>query len=270
MKNVVNPAVKFSYSIIKGSPQSRREMVSKFNEQIFEGVYSRLENDSVHISDIKRVINEVIPEKKKIEIKPFKAKGQYEGGSDYTYDSKGHITGQTIEMPMKKCRMKQNAMVTFMHELTHVLDTLVNPKFTARTNTMYKKELYTKSFDKVMNKRLYKYEKFSNDTQKNQIIEERRQDVKKFLDGKTAEEKIDYIQEMRNTLQTEKNAYSEQYKYAQILKERGKSVEETDLENEVSGYMFDEKLQMLKETGFEIIAKERKSFAKKLKKKQIN
>ena len=45
-----------------------------------------------------------------------------------------------------------------MHELTHVIDTLLNPKTTARVNGMYLRHTYTENLNNIIDKKLYNYE----------------------------------------------------------------------------------------------------------------
>ena len=74
----------------------------------------------------KKSIEKVLPEKKKIEVISAKKSNVVSGASDYIYGKKNEIIGQTIEMPMKSGKMAQTNIAVFMHELTHVMDALVN------------------------------------------------------------------------------------------------------------------------------------------------
>ena len=45
-----------------------------------------------------------------------------------------------------------------MHELTHVINTLLNPKTTARVNGMYLRRTYTENLNNIIDNKLYNYE----------------------------------------------------------------------------------------------------------------
>lgn len=71
---------------------------------------------------------------------------------------------------------------------------------------------------------------------------------------------------MRNTLIEERTAYTEEEKYAWILTKKHKiQLPKFNEIGNLKGYFFDEKIKILKKIGFEIIDKERKEHAKKLK-----
>lgn len=270
MTNIVNPAVKFSYNIIKGSISERRRMIADYNKKIFNEVCEHIEDKKIYKGDLQKSIEKILPEKKKIEVLSAKKSNVVSGASDYIYGKKNEIIGQTIEMPMKSGKMAQTNIAVFMHELTHVMDALVNPKLTARTNRMYQHNLYTKEYDNLMFNTLYKYEKVNSSTpkkQKDEIIQKRKEQVLQFLKGKKTEDKIDYIQELKNSLLTEKNAFTEEHIYAKKLEKNNIKSDEDSLNDSRLGYMFNEKIQMLHEIGLDIIAKARKEFAQKLARK---
>ena len=244
MTNIVNPAVKFSYNIIKGSISERRRMIADYNKKIFNEVCEHIEDKKIYKGDLQKSIEKILPEKKKIEVISAKKSNVVSGASDY--------------------------IAVFMHELTHVMDALVNPKLTARTNRMYQHNLYTKEYDNLMFNTLYKYEKVNSSTpkkQKDEIIQKRKEQVLQFLKGKKTEDKIDYIQELKNSLLTEKNAFTEEHIYAKKLEKNNIKSDEDSLNDSRLGYMFNEKIQMLHEIGLDIIAKARKEFAQKLARK---
>ena len=101
---------------------------------------------------------------------------------------------------------------------------------------------------------------------KKEILQTRENELLKFLKGYSVKDKIDYIQEMRNTLIEERTAYTEEEKYAWILTKKHKiHLPKFNEIGNLKGYFFDEKIKILKKIGFEIIDKERKEHAKKLK-----
>ncbi|MCM1265329.1 MAG: hypothetical protein NC200_03935 [Candidatus Gastranaerophilales bacterium] len=265
----INKALQFSQKYINGSPQKKREMVSQYNDRIYERICSHIsqETDSFRSCDALEDIQAILPEKKRIDIKniPFKLREKFDGSSDFIYDKHDNIVGQTLELPVKKGKIQGIALPTFMHEMTHILDNFVNPKYNARAEVCERKGLYGKAYDRVYEK-LYEIEKYNNETEKASIIEERRQDVLKLLKGKSVEDKIDLVQDLRYSLETEQNAYREQARFANKMFSEKREVNPHDLKEYEQSYMFEEKLQMLKEIGLDIVQSFRKKFAKQLNK----
>ena len=271
MKNIVNSTVKFSYNISKGSIKNRQKLISKYNKQIFSRLEQNLKDNYISVADAQKAIDEVLPEKKVIQIRPISSKNKKEdvGNSDFLYGKNWNIVGQTIDIPIKNLSI-------FMHELTHVINTLLNPKTTARVNGMYLRRTYTENLSNIIDKKLYNYENIEETIPfisnkrykkaKKEILQTRENELLKFLKGYSVKDKIDYIQEMRNTLIEERTAYTEEEKYAWILTKKHKIhlPKFNEIDN-LKGYFFDEKIKILKKIGFEIIDKERKEHARKLK-----
>ncbi len=90
--------------------------------------------------------------------------------------------------------------------------------------------------------------------------------IKNFLRGFGIEDKVDYLQDIRYTLISEKYAYSTQRKYAKIMNKKHFLINKKDLGNENKIFMFDEKIKLLKDLAFEIIQKNRQKHALLLKK----
>lgn len=103
MKNIVNSTVKFSYNISKGSIKNRQKLISKYNKQIFSRLEQNLKDNYISVADAQKAIDEVLPEKKVIQIRPISSKNKKEevGYSDYLYGKNWNIEGQTIDIPKK-------------------------------------------------------------------------------------------------------------------------------------------------------------------------
>lgn len=278
MKNIVNSTVKFSYNISKGSIKNRQKLISKYNKQIFSRLEQNLKDNYISVADAQKAIDEVLPEKKVIQIRPISSKNKKEdvGNSDFLYGKNWNIVGQTIGIPIKNNKISIKNLSIFMHELTHVINTLLNPKTTARVNGMYLRRTYTENLSNIIDKKLYNYENIEETIPfisnkrykkaKKEILQTRENELLKFLKGYSVKDKIDYIQKMRNTLIEERTAYTEEEKYAWILTKKHKiHLPKFNEIGNLKGYFFDEKIKILKKIGFEIIDKERKEHAKKLK-----
>src|SRR5574344_40754 len=255
----INPAVKFSYDIVKGSPQKRREFVQNLNKHIFDTFQTTSKDDKYQTKDLIKIIKKILPEKKKIKIKEFDTKKykDFDGASDLLYDDYGNITGQTLELPTEKGTFGADVVITARHEVTHILDVLSNPKYPARTQMMTQKNKYVGNFNDWYSDTLYNIEKYKTDAEKADRLKVVKEKTEQFLKRKTNVDKINYIQDARYTLETERNAYKEQMKEAKRQESQGKQVKKTDLYDWDKAFLFTEKIELLKQMGKEYVAKER-------------
>ena len=150
-----------------------------------------------------------------------------------------------------------------MHENTHILDTLANPKHTSLTQKLYRTGQYGRKRDDWFINVLYCKNR-TNDN-KETVLEVVKEKTKEFLKGKSNSDKILHLQDARYELEQEQHAYSEQLKYAKKIKDMGEEVSENDLTDCEPLYMFTEKIQLLKEMAFDLIIQERKKISKKYK-----
>ena len=206
-----------------------------------------------------------MPQRKNIKILPFDASNKYAGASDYIYDSNSNIIGMTLELPVRRSKISPSTIVTLMHENTHVLETLSNPKHTSLTQKMTKRGMYNDNYDRWFNSVLYSPENIEV-TDKNSILSKVRVKTEDFLRVSNIKDRILYLQDARYQLEQEKNAYLEQLKYAKKISKKGINLQKDDLEDFDKVYMFTEKIKLLKEMTCELISRERKKILNKFKK----
>ncbi len=259
----VSPDVKFSYNYIKGSASDRKKIVSLLNEKLFDDLKLMHADSKISINEFKSIYKRHLPEKKKIEIKSLKELKDFCGASAYLYDSRNYISGMTLEIPTKRSKISKDSLVTIIHENTHVLDTLSNPKHTALTQKLYREGKYDTKRDNWFINVLYNNEGLNAD--KKIVLDNVNERTLNFLKGKSNSDKILHLQDARYELEQEQHAYSEQLKYAKKLKDMGEEVSEKDLVDYEPLYMFSEKLKLLKEMTFKFISEERNKIAKKIK-----
>lgn len=254
----VEPSVKFSYNLIKGSVESRRKFASELNNKIFNYLLPVFEKRKVNINYLDKIYTPLLPEPKYIRIKGLEHANRdiFCGQSGYI-EEHGITKGLTIELLTRKSKVSNIDFVTFMHENTHVLDTLTNPKHTARAiNLNYADDRFipiNNWYDNVM----YHEEKFKNLHSKKQIIKNIHKKTEKALKDFSRIEKINILQDTRYTLEQEYNAYEEQLKYAKILFKIKRPIDKFDLKNYSKKYMFKEKIAILKNTIYKLIHEER-------------
>ena len=261
----VNPNVKFSYNIAKGSSQQRIDAVGEITDKLCDKIIPRIHNDSIKVDDFKSLIKSVLPESKVVKITPVKTTKDYCGESDYIYGKHNEVIGQTIGIPFKRGKIKSTDIPVCIHEFVHVLDTLFNPKYVARTNKMNMHDQYNNNYDKCFDI-LYHHETCKTPKEKEEVLTNVRKSVIHALTGRSKEDKINLIQELRNEMQTEYNAYKAESFYAKKLNKAGVTIDKDSLKDYSSDYMFKEKGDLLKQIGLELVADSRKSISRKQRK----
>ena len=269
--NVVSTNAKFSYNYIKGSIKSRRKLVSGLNEQFFDSFFKLSENKKVSAKDLKQIFLKLLPERKYIEIKKFKLCDNHLAASDYVYnEDNGNILGLTLELPFLNSKLQTFDIPTLMHETTHVLATLANPKHTVLTQKLNKVGKYSNSYDNWYQKVLYTDEKITEHYTVKDMLESVKESTLHFLEGKTSRDKIDFLQDARYQLEQELDAHNEQLKFARKLKDMGLEVNKEDLIDENKFFFFSEKIELLNKMLFDVINKVRQKNAAKIKRKSLS
>ncbi|MBQ7764440.1 hypothetical protein IJ384_03610 [bacterium] len=263
--NKIHPNATFSYNLIKGSLEKRRQLVSELNERFFDSIQQSINSGKrTKLGDLKKIYQEILPEKKNILISKINSNSIFAGASNYTYDDySGDITGVTIEIPIKNSRIEMKSLPTIMHENTHVLTTLAQPKHTALTQKLNKQGLLRNDYDNWYQDYLYKEENINEDYSENDMITNIIEATKKFLSGKSLKDKIHYLQDARYQLEQEVDAYAEELKFAKRLEQVGIKLDEEDLINGNEIYLFKTKIDILKKMIADLISKKRqKNFEK--------
>ncbi len=252
----VNSSVKFSYDIAKGSVKQRDRAIRTMTDEIFNRSMSSASEKYIYLKDFKKAIKDTLPEHKRLIVTGIR--GVYDGARNFLYDKNKNIVGQMLNIPKYSEIIRIEDVSTCMHEAVHFLDTLFNPKTIARANKMYKKNLFNdKGLKELMEKTLYHKEVFDTAEEKKEILADRRKSIERFLEGKPTEDKIDYIQDLRNDMLTEYKAYTNEKRLANKMYDLGYEIYPSDLKNKADLYMFKDKAEILKQMGIEIIQKER-------------
>ena len=158
-------------------------------------------------------------------------------------------------------------LITIVHEFQHIVDQLYIPKYLVRDQKMTLNSMMTPKYQKLYDQ-LYSYEYPETNADKREILKILEHKIKKFLRGINTSKKLDYIQDARYSLMMEEQAYRTQRKYAKKLHKKHLPIKDGELDDEISLQMLKEKIQLLKQIGFELIEKERGKHAAKLKKQK--
>ena len=249
---------RFSYRIAKGTSSARVQFSEDLNRRVFQRIMQLYENkNNCGIGTIKNSYNALLPEQKQIMIKPLSVKEYDElGGGFSVEDEKDCLTGYSIEIPTnKKKKLNVLDISSFMHESTHVLDFLFNPKYIANIKKMYEMNIYEKEYYKIFQE--YFYTTDLPRKSKKVTILEAESELRKALEKVPFDEKIVFLKYINNSLNMEYHAYNQDLKYAQILKKFGKNIEKESLADYGKLMFFPEKINMIKQIIREELLKQR-------------
>ena len=263
----VSSNVKYSLMYSRGSLTERNKAVFDACDELYDEIVCNMSEDRIPVKHLRKIINKVLKEPKRIEITELKSSVN-SGENDYIYADKDNISctkflGQIVSIPMKGHKLSTLFVPPFLHEMVHAFDLLYNPKYTARIMSALKNDFLTCRYLSCYNKSLYKYEKFSDEQDKENILKRVRKDIKKVFDSEmNASEKVSIIQAMRYDLETELKAFTAEFKFAQKMLATKREILGCYIEdNYTDSLMFPEKIKLLKEIAFDIIKKERKKLA---------
>jgi hypothetical protein len=240
--------------VIRGTVKERHEKMHKIVEKIFYNIVEKPEDLS--IARIQQITQDTLTKiagdgrKINITIKDHEIVGACEGLECYI-EKDGVIEGFEIFVPTENGAIKPNYFSVFIHELTHAIHQLTNPKNLAlkdsanitkiekqRAENFYKKTLYTGE--------LFNYFKPISTKIKQSIA----------LRGISDRDKIKILQEFRECLDSEFYAYWEQERFNSRAYKFGiKEPFTTDYDC----VMFDEKIEYLEREIARLIKRVRKA-----------
>lgn len=271
MNNKLVRSVRLPYPQTRGSVATRQNKARQMVHQLFENIHDKFENGKMSIENIQKHVTAVIPKQLNVVVKEGYDPRFNGAFSDIIFASNiKKIIGTTIEFFSPDHKFSQASLPTLIHEFQHVTDQIFHPKYLSRVQHMQNSNYATEKYDKLYNDILYTPEFPQSKTEKTQILKIVKRKLHKFLRRRPVEEKLDYIQDARYTLEMERQAYLTESKYAKKMIDAGIKINTDDAIDEYDNiFMFTEKIQLLKCMGVEIIQKERRKFANKLAKKKL-
>lgn len=256
----LSPNTRFSSFVANGSMSVRYNAAEKLNKQVFQRMLQLYENKNLcGIGVIKNSYNAILPERKNIQILPLPLKDYDEFGAGIKVeDERDYITGYSIEIPInKKKKMNILELSSFMHESTHILDYLLNPKYIANYRQMCEKNIYEKKYFSL-------YEKYYDNADnmiknnKKQMLYLAEEETKKALKKVPIEEKLIFLNFIKYSMEMEYHAYSQDIKYARLLKKLGKPIDDESLDDYNKYMAYPEKIELVSRLIREEIEKIRK------------
>lgn len=249
---------KFSSAYTKGSLAQRFALTDKINQKIFGNTvklyHGKRNNYPAEI--IEDCYNFCTPEDKNIMIKPLKVSkdDDFAGGTNIM-ERLGMYVGYLMELPVTQSgKFNIKSLPILMHESTHVLDYLLNPKFLKNDLDFFNNPLNEKCF-KFYEKYFYKFE--NNTASPSETLKTAEVKTAEFLKTLPDDMKITFLNFMRYSMQMETHAYRQDIHYARILKKLGKPVDSEELINYNKMFLFSEKIKIVDNLLAQIIKEKR-------------
>ena len=247
---------KFSSAYTKGSLAQRFALADKINEMIFGNTVKlyRGKRRNYPAEIIEECYNFCIPENKNIMLEHLKDPDadKFTGGTEII-EKMGMYAGYVIKLPINgNGNINIKSLPTFMHESTHVLDFMLNPKFLKNDLDLTNSSLRTECVD-FYDKFFYQY----IDNTPELTLETAYNETVKFLKKIPDYMKITFLNYMRYNMQMEKHAYSQDTHYARILKKLGKPVGKGELEDYNKTVLYPEKMKIVEKLLAQTIKEER-------------
>lgn len=244
----LSPNTRFSHNIARGSIQQRKKLTEELNTKVFQRMLQLYEKkDSYGIDAIKNNYNSLLPERKKIQITalPKKEYTDYSGSVVVDENRDNVLSGYSIEIPTnKKKKLSILELSNFMHESTHILDYLLNPKYIANYKLMCEKNIYEKKYFDIYEKYFYNTEDMQNNS-RDKMLKLAEEKTREALRRVPYSEKIIFLNYIKYSLEMEYHAFKQDVFYAKILKKLGKPVDNDCLADHNKFMAFPEKINLV-------------------------
>ena len=244
----LSPNMKFSHAFSRGSVSSRIKTADELNLKVFQRMLQLYDKkNSCGFGAIKSGYNSVLPERKNIQILPLAQRDydEYSGSVSIEEGRKDFLSGYTIKLPAgKKKKLCILDLSQLMHESTHILDYLLNPKYIANYKQMCERDIYSKKYFDLYEKYFYNTDDMMKNNKKKMLLLAE-EETRKGLRRASHNDKLIFLNYMKYCMEMEYHAYNQDVKYAKILQKLGKPVDKVDLENFNDFMAFPEKIEIV-------------------------
>ena len=261
----LSPNIVLSNRYTNGNVKSRIQRSEKINSQIFQRIIPLFENkNSCYLSDIKLNYKKSMPENKAVDVVPIKQSVHFEQSgyvafNDDVVSANYYILGIESRKKGKKENVSAKSLPDFMHESTHVLDYLLNPKYLANMVKMQQMGIFDKPYYEIYDNLFYNSEHVGVYGLKNKskIIENAEKETRKALQDVPFKEKLVFLNYIKYSMETEYNAYNQECIFVDLLKKMRNFAFLKKHRNCNDYYHFPEKIELVNKLIKEAIDKER-------------
>lgn len=260
--------INFSPKYSRGSVAKRSEFVRKVRDNIFDNILNQYyppKSDSnafgglnkihyIPISNLDNFIKDLLPERLKFNLKKTPPKTKEYIGELQTRCSENGVSYYSIEIPAKKNHLYINDIPYLMHEITHLLDSAINPQYKISFEKLAQKKLAQSAIA------LYENVYYTNDKyNKFNILKKTYKVLKNLL----TEDKLLILKFIELELKTEINAYGCMKKYIDDLR-KNHQCRISYNKKAYNSFNFEKKLKLVEKLRNKIILNERKKQRKSL------
>ncbi len=249
--------VTLPYKTVQGSFELRQQKAEQFTHKFVNNISGKIFDNGMSLSQLGRAVKAFVPKNIKVFIKKNNDVDSI-AQLNRTFTKNNWIVNQSLEMvPNKNKKIDVSHLPTIAHEIRHLADSLYHPKILSREQKLAKANLDTDKFYNFYDNEIYVTEIEGGKNLNKLIMKDIKHKTEKVLRGYSTRDKINMLQYMRYSLISEYNAYKDEYKLAKKLYKKNQPVFEDVLEDQTKGYMFNEKIKLLKSMIQELITKER-------------
>ena len=214
------PKVKFSYDFARGSILKREEKAKAINEKLFNEMMELfIDCDNQPLYMINKISKSIMPESIFYNIKQGKQKDM--SGVDgririYTFVDSHSVSKYEIELKTENKEFSIKNLPTLMHEMKHLLDNCLNPKYLALLKNVAKKQ-FTETVLKLKENLYYNTEDFAFQEESKQLEKILINKTVQYIKDLSPQDKIQILDYIKLLCQQELSAYAETLKYSQKL-----------------------------------------------------
>lgn len=262
--NKLSPTVKLPYQVVRGTVAQRQNMSIQYVEKLYQDLLPKFNNGTITIEDLQKSVKSVLDNRGGVKVKKV-FNPEYDGVSDVIFSPySGRIVKTTMEISTKNSNLDFPSLVTILHEFQHITDQLFHPKYLALNQLMANRKMYNSKYNNLYDNYLCCREDLPlNKDEKRKILNIIKYRVLRFLKGHNVQDKVMYLKDLIYGLVLEDQAYRTQLKYAKKLNKKHITLNCYDLNDENVLYMFQDKINLLKNLAFDIIKVSREKHAKK-------
>lgn len=249
MRIKVSKNAKLPLKICKGSVKSRLELARHYNNEFFNSICNKFENNLIDKDIFSQNLSSINNNKIKFNLKDSNSFDSCIGCVEAVFDkkNKNKIVSYDIYIPISQDnKIGLEDADTFMHETFHYFFSIVNPKHLSRIIEMSKNKLAEKTekfYERHIFARTGDYTGYTKSILRN------------YMEYFPTDKQIRILQNWRYRLNGELQAYKEGAKYHKRLKQK------FSCENGKSFY-FEEKIKIIEEELAKILVKARKDIEK--------
>lgn len=259
----LSPCVKLPLKYIKGTEAERFAVAEKLTDDFIALAKGEFANSSAYCvipKKLEKMIQKLLPAKIKLKLVPLKNNELYAHTSLSLKQPDMIVKKHLINIKFTQDeKIELSEVYNLSHELRHTLDYITNPKLLARKMSMFEKGYKNKLNRFIMDKFLYT----QNSLSKIKFV--RKSALKIASLFQSTDEQINFLQNARYTLKTERNAFKKMFEYqTKTHNACGLNIKNKSDRDILNSFDFDSKIQTINKQLKTVLKKAREAQRKSL------